>query len=453
MAAQGALTTLIRFCIESADADPLTAGGIPSTKHQTLLLDLDVHLLVLSMLSAPFKESGTELATYSYHDLTDPRHSDLQYVCDLGYRLLKHMVHGSPAFAWKLAYHIPFMQSQLGYCRVAADTLSEMFHDNRKLLELMPARLIACFVTVCTQQIRNAGYIKFLCNLCACDNQGILSNQTVICKKLLEENSSLLLGLDIRGKSLVVHIPTDERLSAHIRIDSAKTAVVCDTGTWISLSEFYRIADKRIVDYFEQTLDLFSKLCIGGNIKTEEVVRSLVSQELLYEVLRVDGAHRSIPDRAKTLFWAIGSAVHLHRAKHSAIILAASALVKDCSQLSDQTLSPKKSLYPGQMLQTDQDFFVRLKTAALDYLSQTSKKRLDEYDKDRNILTKQVIPHRLPPTHLQPPTDTGAPCTGNAHTHDTHKQTHSPVCMGACGEHTYSTTTHTVRPCMYDTCL
>ena len=81
------------------------------------------------------------------------------------------MVHGSPAFAFRLASFIPFMQSQLGYCRGAADTLSEMFHNNRQLLEQMPARLVTCFVRLCTQRVRQAGYIKFLCELCVCDNQ------------------------------------------------------------------------------------------------------------------------------------------------------------------------------------------------------------------------------------------------------------------------------------------
>ena len=78
-------------------------------------------------------------------------------VCALGYRLLKQMVYGSPAFALRLAAYIPFMQSQLGYCRLAADTLSEMFHNNRKLLDELPERLVNCFVRLCIERVRQVG--------------------------------------------------------------------------------------------------------------------------------------------------------------------------------------------------------------------------------------------------------------------------------------------------------
>ena len=384
MAAQTALTSLIRFCTESADLDPLTRSGVPLEKRQTLLLDLDVHLMVISMLSSPFKESGGERAAYYYRDLRDPKHADLEHVCALGYRLLQQMVSGSPAFAWKLAYHIPFMQSQLGFCRLAPDTLSEMFHNNRKLLELMPARLITCFVSVCTRHVCDAGYIKFLCELCACNDQGILSNQTVICKRLLEENSSMLLKLGIRQGVVVVHIP-DERLSPTSGITHA--AVRGDVGTWIGLSDFYKTADASLILYFEQILDLFAQLCIGGNIKTEEVVKRMVSEQVICSVLSLDGRHTDIPDRAKTLFWAIASEVHLHRPKHTAIILGASAVVKDCSR----SAGSGHSLHAHRALPMDQAIFADLKQIALDYLAKTSERRLEYYPKHRNILTKQVI--------------------------------------------------------------
>ena len=119
----------------------------------------------------PFKESGTSEALLRLADLEQARHSDLRMVCSLGYRLLRQMVCGSPAFALRLAEYIPFIQSQLGYCKLAADTLSEMFHDNRKLLEQMPERLVTCFVKLCTERVRQAGYIRFLCELCVCEDQ------------------------------------------------------------------------------------------------------------------------------------------------------------------------------------------------------------------------------------------------------------------------------------------
>ena len=158
IAAQSALTQLILFCTKSQDVDPLTRTGVPITQHQLLLLDTNVHILVIQMLSAPFKESMGPAAKYSLIDLENVKNAELCKLCALGYRLLRQMVYGSPAFAFTLAKYIPFIQSQLGYCRLAADTLSEMFHNNRKLLDEMPERLVNCFVQLCTQRVRQAGY-------------------------------------------------------------------------------------------------------------------------------------------------------------------------------------------------------------------------------------------------------------------------------------------------------
>ena len=51
LAAQAALSGLILFCTDSRDMDPLTRAGVPIVRHQMLLLDTNVHSLVINMLS------------------------------------------------------------------------------------------------------------------------------------------------------------------------------------------------------------------------------------------------------------------------------------------------------------------------------------------------------------------------------------------------------------------
>ena len=53
--AQAGLERLILFCTSSEDPDPLTRRGVPIVPHQLLLLDTHVHVLVIQLLSAPFK--------------------------------------------------------------------------------------------------------------------------------------------------------------------------------------------------------------------------------------------------------------------------------------------------------------------------------------------------------------------------------------------------------------
>ena len=82
-----------------------------------------------------------------------------------------------------------------------------MFHNNQRLLEQMPERLVTCFVRLCTDRARQAGQIKLLSELCVCNAQGITKNQSVICKHLLEENARVLLRLRVEDNK--VQVPGD----------------------------------------------------------------------------------------------------------------------------------------------------------------------------------------------------------------------------------------------------
>ena len=52
--ANEALSNLIKICTQSDDPDPLTRLGVPIRDNQRVLLDENVHLVVLDLLSAPF---------------------------------------------------------------------------------------------------------------------------------------------------------------------------------------------------------------------------------------------------------------------------------------------------------------------------------------------------------------------------------------------------------------
>ena len=379
------------------------------------------------------QESQGADAMYTLGDLQLPEHAELSRLCALGYRLLQQMVYGSPAFALKLAEYIPFIQSQLGYCRLAADTLSSMFHNNRKLLDEMPDRLVTCFVRLCTVRVRQAGYIKFLCELCVCDGQGVLKNQTVICKHLLEENGALLLPLAVHGNTVVVNIPTDEQLRlakrrsrggsgefpappTPVKAGAERRASVVGgkpaTENWVSLAVFYETASPRVKDFFAQTLELFAKLAVGGNMRTRDVVSKFVPKEVLVAVLGLDAVQEGVPDSVKSLFWSIASAVYLHRPLHPSTVLGVRTAVRDCSQL-EAGRAPRKAEGPSsprspasssrssgtgsdtpgsdeqEDLAADQEFLRAMKAAATDYLRQNRQQYLNQ--PYRSILTKQVL--------------------------------------------------------------
>ena len=123
----------------------------------------------------------------------------------------------------------------------------------------------------------------------------VLKNQTVICKRLLEENGTLLLPLAVQGRTVVVNIPPDEALRLHSEkrrsrsgssVERPPTPVHAAGGgrfvadNWVPLAEFYETASERMTDFFAQTLELFAKLSVGGNMRTRDVVSQFVPKEV-----------------------------------------------------------------------------------------------------------------------------------------------------------------------------
>ena len=173
---------------------------------------------------------------------------------------------------------------------------------------------------------------------------------------------------------------------------------------WMDLSDFYDCAGARLIAYLEQTLDLFAKLCVGGNMRAREVVSKFVTKEILVAVLGLDTPHDDIPDRLKSRFWSIASVLYLDKPSHTPTVLGVRTVVKDCSWLSTQHASQKSgdlgfippaieptspcSLGMPSADEIDKDFLSAMKIAATSYLKQNTAQVL--YQADRNILTKQV---------------------------------------------------------------
>ena len=186
------------------------------------------------------------------------------------------------------------------------------------------------------------------------------------------------------------------------------------TGTrehWLDLLDFFSTAGTRLTEFFEQSLDLFAKLCGGGNMHTRDVVAEFVPREVLVAVLGLGTVYGAIPDRVKSRFWSIASVVYLHRPLHTSTLLGIHTAIKDCSQLETShvdgteswtrtgiragcsprhsaSVSAKASAGTPSCEGEDHPFLSRMKAAATEYLRHNTRQSLQQ--PDRNILTKQV---------------------------------------------------------------
>ena len=105
-AATDALTGLITFCAGTSTVDS-KKDWAPVQRHQELLLEQNVHKVVMQVLSCP-ASLGLKLS-----ELTFKKHKSLHRLCVLCYKLLQAIVMGSPTNARQLSEYIPFMQVPL----------------------------------------------------------------------------------------------------------------------------------------------------------------------------------------------------------------------------------------------------------------------------------------------------------------------------------------------------
>eukprot|EP00759_Apiculatamorpha_spiralis_P055449 PhF_6_TR7816/c0_g1_i1/m.11241 len=290
--ANDALTDLIRFCTKNDGiVDPLKCEGLPILGHQQMLFDLQVHRLAFEVLVAPFvKESEANRlrlplvgGVIELNDITSPKNKNVHLVCRLCYRLLKQMAKGNGYFASLLEEYIPFMMAQEGYKLHVADTLLAVFSDNAELSPSITHEACRHFIALLKTHGQSAGYIRFLSKLCAVREAGVRRNQEMIVQFLLHENPDLLIPMRTEEGRVLVSYGKDWK-TLHDFFRSAVKSV--DTET-VGRND-KESKEAKAVKFYESMIELFSKLCIGGNAECLLAVESFISREHALIVIASD---------------------------------------------------------------------------------------------------------------------------------------------------------------------
>eukprot|EP00667_Euglena_gracilis_P000792 EG_transcript_792 len=352
-AARTALGRLIAFCTQSDDPNPLTRAGVPIPPHQRTLLDQGVHHLVVEMLRCPFAGVDDSPPAILLAEVEQPEHRLVSHICRLGYRLLQLMVKGNSRHALHLSGYIQFMQSQLPCGFAVADTIIELFRDNRVVLEGLPEEVVDGFVRH-MDRWRGPGdlspaWVHFLSELCVCEGQGIPLNQARVCSGVLAERSHLLLQLRLNDDTLEVFIPpaqkppqslakggslvplkrsTSRLLQKAVRKVNVQTLLCREASArrspekekdkegrdrekwevreWVELGLLYRSSAEGH-PLLESQLHLFARVCLGRNAAAREAVSQAVTKDMIRAVLGQD----DLPDRLLSLFYTVATHVYI----------------------------------------------------------------------------------------------------------------------------------------------
>eukprot|EP00667_Euglena_gracilis_P000060 EG_transcript_60 len=350
--ARQAVAHLVVFCTSSPDTNPMTREGVPIPKHQELLMDQNVHLLLLRML----KLLSLQRLDKPHQDWPLVHHK-VKYLCQLCYRLLRHMVRGSVHYALRLAPHVPFLQSQVKLGFGAVEAIVEVFRNNRVLLEQIDEEVLDCLVQMAYKE--HAKCLTFLAELCVCETVGIPKTQQIVCQRLLTETrGDLLLPLRYHAGTVEVQYaepkaatadPTEpssvltspkkgprpptlaatssqknvrrmqravDALRAMKSLGGPSGAAMAEAAAegskpapeWVPLDEFCKSARSAQLAFLEGMLSLFWRLCVGRNPEVMPVVQQYVTADMMQCVFSEDLA---LPASILCQFFLIATHVHL----------------------------------------------------------------------------------------------------------------------------------------------
>ncbi|CUI11444.1 inositol 1,4,5-trisphosphate/ryanodine receptor, putative, partial [Bodo saltans] len=287
--AAASLAALTCFCTDSEDDDPLTREGLPIPTHQQSMFEVQLHRIVMEVLLCPFvsatKENKLELplegGVLSIKNLLDDKLEHVHRVCRLCYRLLKQMSKASP-HAWQLVEYVAFMQAQEGYKLHVADTQLEIFTNNSSIPQERCEANIRHFVSLLLTKERSSGYLRFLSSLCVVKGSGVVYNQSLVSRLLLQDHAEKILyptKLSEDGQLMVFIPPPPQKKKKPLEsIQASPIKKVQTESVWLSLPEFLKTGEPKMIKFFESSIELLGNLCIGSDPACLAAVQSYMTQ-------------------------------------------------------------------------------------------------------------------------------------------------------------------------------
>ncbi|XP_078369527.1 inositol 1,4,5-trisphosphate receptor-like isoform X2 [Oculina patagonica] len=248
----------------------------PNRDRQKLMREQYILKEVFHLLKAPFTDKGSG-PIMRIEELSDARHAPLRHIFRLCYRVLRHSQQTYRKNQEYIAKQFGFMQAQIGYDILAEDTITDLVHNNRKLLEKHITRTeIETFVNLVRKK-KECRFLDYLSDLCVSNNTAIPATQELICKTVLySSNSDLLIETRIiEGEVFLVWDGGDKLKSQRDLAKGAKLGVKDDV---------------KILDYYRYQLNLFSQMCldrqylainsISKQLDVDLILRCMADKEL-----------------------------------------------------------------------------------------------------------------------------------------------------------------------------
>ncbi|XP_048589146.1 inositol 1,4,5-trisphosphate receptor isoform X2 [Nematostella vectensis] len=267
----------------------------PNRDRQKLMREQNILKEVFHLLKAPFTDKGNG-PMLRIEELSDQRNAPLRHIFRLCYRVLRHSQQDYRKNQEYIAKQFGFMQAQIGYDILAEDTITDLVHNNRKLLEKHITRTeIETFVSLVRKK-KECRFLDYLSDLCVSNHTAIPATQELICKTVLHpSNSDLLIETRILEGDVFLVWERGEKMKA--QKDIAK-------GVKMMVKE-----DIKILDYYRYQLNLFSQMCLDR----QYLAINSISKQLDVDLILRCMADKELPCDLRAAFCRLMLHMHIDR--------------------------------------------------------------------------------------------------------------------------------------------
>eukprot|EP00960_Hanusia_phi_P030497 748658-Hanusia_phi.AAC.3 len=193
------------------------------------------------------------------------------------YRLMKHMVRENELNAQLVFQRMDVIKSQLGKGVSATIAMKEVFHEKRRILNLIQGGDVSKFMEMLEIE-RDPRHVDFLAAICACGDDPIPKNQSLVCEKLFREFFYLLPKYRIRkgpaGLEVEFTLPASAQSPDNGRwlnmssflAGAVSPGTVSDYASSIMICQYFTLnEDEKMFRYLMRCCSLLSNLVVGRN--------------------------------------------------------------------------------------------------------------------------------------------------------------------------------------------
>eukprot|EP00760_Papus_ankaliazontas_P021155 PhM_4_TR18648/c0_g1_i2/m.23143 len=290
------LTRLVTAMVKeiNTDAEILSKSGTVIVHLQRMLIEQDLHEMLLAAVGAPLRAhipmialEGRAVDASGAMTSLSAAAAKVREVDLMIFRVLMWVVRDNANYSQLLTRHVPFISQFLRFGIGAARCLMDVVTDNEQLaLELEPQYITFFVEDMVKSKGRDPKSIKFLHHLLQCNGKPIGRTQHIIMHSLLVEHPYLLLQTRRQGDIIEVLMPPNDHAKSMVAIPDPNRPP--PGWYWLTLRDLCsQEHHKELRKFHEVSIDVLAALCAGPNEKAAELCKrwsdELIAAKVFYK--------------------------------------------------------------------------------------------------------------------------------------------------------------------------